>query len=175
MGDSRPFLFTTSKGIGFASLRVNIIFIDGTHTKHFQRLEFRRLKRLFDISWCEQIIRTWSTGWSQVPTLQCHIRTHTQRASNGRTDGCFREFSLLPLDVNHKTTTSSQSAHLALLPIVRKSRQQLHGTIMTLHQHLADTCRASEVTINLERRMRIEEVRIGSSLRIILRYLIARQ
>ena len=32
---------------------------------------------------------------------------------------------------------------------------------MALHQHLRDTCRTTEVTINLERRMSIEEIRIS--------------
>ena len=41
----------------------------------------------------------------------------------------------------------------------------MHGTVMTLHEHLADTCSTTEVTIDLERRMGIEEVGVGAAAR----------
>ena len=44
----------------------------------------------------------------------------------------------------------------------------MHGSIMTLQEHLCDAGCYSEVTINLEWWMGIKEIRIGSSLRIFL-------
>ena len=44
----------------------------------------------------------------------------------------------------------------------------MHGSIMTLQEHLSDTGCYSEVAVNLEWRMGIEEIRIGSAIRIFL-------
>ena len=43
----------------------------------------------------------------------------------------------------------------------------MYSAVVTLYQHFADTGRHAEVTVNLERRMGIEQVRIGASVRIL--------
>ena len=40
----------------------------------------------------------------------------------------------------------------------------MQGSVVTLYKHLCDTGSTSEITVDLERRMSIEKVRIGSSL-----------
>ena len=42
----------------------------------------------------------------------------------------------------------------------------MNGSVVTLHQHLTDTCCTTEVTIYLERRMGIEKVGVGTSVRM---------
>ena len=39
----------------------------------------------------------------------------------------------------------------------------MYGTVVTLYQHLANTGSTTEVTVNLEGRMGIKQVRIGTS------------
>jgi hypothetical protein len=40
----------------------------------------------------------------------------------------------------------------------------MHGTVMTLEHHFSDTGSATEVTVDLEWRMSIEEIRVCTSL-----------
>src|SRR5574344_899059 len=51
----------------------------------------------------------------------------------------------------------------------------MYSTVMALQEHLTDTRRYAEVTVNLERWMRIKQVGIGSSLGVFLLHVIIRQ
>lgn len=46
---------------------------------------------------------------------------------------------------------------------------------MTLQQHLGDACRSAEIAVNLERRVSIEEVRIGAAVGILSCSIVAGQ
>ena len=85
------------------------------------------------------------------------------------------KFSIVPLFVHNKSTTGTQTLHTTLLPVCRQRGQQMNGAVMTLHKHLADTCRHAEVTVNLERRMGIKEVWIGTAVGILSCSTIIRQ
>ena len=47
-------------------------------------------------------------------------------------------------------------------PRFRQRGQQVNLTGMTLQQHLRDASRSAKITIDLERRMRIKQIRQGA-------------
>ena len=73
------------------------------------------------------------------------------------------QLAIIPGKRNAIVTTGLQTFHLACLPFLRKGREQVHRLSIALHQHLAYTCCASEVAINLERWMGIKKVRVGAT------------
>ena len=48
-------------------------------------------------------------------------------------------------------------------PFVRKCREYVDETFMTLNKHFSDAGCASEISVNLERRVSAEQVRVGAA------------
>ena len=78
-------------------------------------------------------------------------------------DDSLGESAVFPVDVNFIAATSYESFYRAIFPNFGQGWQQIDKTIVALHQHLGDTCRTAEVTVNLEGGMRIEHIRIGAA------------
>ena len=68
------------------------------------------------------------------------------------------ENSTLPGDVHCETTSRSKTFHLAVRPFGRNGRKQVNLTGMRLEKHLGYAGRPTEIAVNLERRMSVEEV-----------------
>lgn len=49
----------------------------------------------------------------------------------------------------------------AMFPHIGQCRQEMNGTVMALYKHFGYAGRASEIAVYLERRMGIEQIRIG--------------
>ena len=62
-----------------------------------------------------------------------------------------------------KAAAGAEALHEAVLQRFRQGRQQVDGLVVALEEELGDAGRAAEVTVNLERRMGVEEVGIGAA------------
>ena len=75
--------------------------------------------------------------------------------------------SVLPGHIDFKTAAGTKADDTAVLPFFRKGREEGDlGRVIsdgTLQKHLADTGRSTEVSVNLEGWMGIEEVGIGAA------------
>ena len=69
------------------------------------------------------------------------------------------ELLVLPFDRHFKTAPSPQALYGSRRPFGWESGQYADFSILTLQKHLGDAGRASEVAVNLERRMVVEQVR----------------
>lgn len=67
--------------------------------------------------------------------------------------------SILPIQVYGSTAAYAHSTEVAGSPAIRQGRKQMDKAFMTLQQHFADSRRTTVVAINLERRMRTEQIR----------------
>ena len=73
-----------------------------------------------------------------------------------------RDLAVFPSTFHHLAVTGAKAFEMAVFPSRRKGGQQFNLSIMALQQHLGDASRATEVAVNLERRMGAEEVGIGA-------------
>ena len=88
----------------------------------------------------------------------------TEVAAKGASNAYFLKFSILPTHLlNDKSAAGTESVHLSVVPSFGQGGQQVHRTVVALHQHLGNARRATKVAVNLERRMRVEEVGVGSA------------
>ena len=55
----------------------------------------------------------------------------------------------------------AQSGEFTSVPVGRACREQPDRFLVALQQHFCDTCGGSEVSVDLERRVRIEHIRVG--------------
>jgi hypothetical protein len=67
-----------------------------------------------------------------------------------------------PGDVDDDPAASSQTGHSSAGPSCGQCRQQLDLAGVALQEHLRDSCRRAEVAVDLERRMRAEQVRVDT-------------
>ncbi|MNI69252.1 hypothetical protein D3C73_1249890 [compost metagenome] len=67
---------------------------------------------------------------------------------------------LLPPDVQLIAATGLDSADFTAPPCGGQRRKQMDFTEMALQQHLGNPCGSAEITVNLKRRMGVEQVRI---------------
>lgn len=76
------------------------------------------------------------------------------------------DFSTFPFHIDDfKTASCLQSFHLAFrFPGIGQGWQKVHRSVMTLANHLGYSRGATEVAVNLEWRMRVEEIAVGTSL-----------
>ena len=87
-----------------------------------------------------------------------------EQTSEAGSDFEARDLAIVPLHVDDEAATGHESRDATfLLPIVGKSGEQLDDRILALHQHLGNACRATEIAIDLERRMSVEEVGVGAA------------
>ncbi len=113
-------------------------------------------------------IRAISFCLLQILRLQRNVGAETQDASDGGANLRLHQSACLPVHIHHKAATGTKSLYASLFPGIRQGWQEMHGSIMTLQEHLSDTGCYSEVAVYLEWRMGIEEIRIGSAIRILL-------
>ena len=77
---------------------------------------------------------------------------------------CFYQVAVLPDHLlQHEAAACAQALHGALTQRIGQGRQQVYGAVVALQQHLCDASGAAEITVDLERRMRVEEVGIGAA------------
>ena len=86
-----------------------------------------------------------------------------------------RELTIFPLLADDETATGPQSRHATLMPCSGQGWQQMHGTVVTLNEHLSDASCETKVTVNLEGWMRIEKIGIDTSVGILPLQRVARQ
>src|SRR3972149_1213555 len=77
-----------------------------------------------------------------------------------RLDGDLLEFAILPLEVDLEAAAGAEARHRTGRPGLRQCGQKVELAGVTLQEHLRDACRAAEVSVDLERRMRAEQVRV---------------
>ena len=71
-------------------------------------------------------------------------------------------FSFFPFHLfQQKTAATANSFYSAMFPHIGQCRQEMNGTVMALYKHFGYAGRASEIAVYLERRMGIEQIRIG--------------
>src|SRR6185369_11274055 len=87
---------------------------------------------------------------------------YAQRPAQAREHLRTRQRAARPGEVDLESPARAQSTHLPARPRCRQRRQELQLAGVALHQHLDDPCRRAEVAVDLEGRMRIEEVRIDT-------------
>ena len=67
-----------------------------------------------------------------------------------------RYFALDSAVFQYINNAGNQSFNAAFSPSVRQRWKQMYGIVMTLQKHLGNSCRITEIPINLERGMRIK-------------------
>ena len=86
------------------------------------------------------------------------------RLARPAADDGTHETSVLPLLIYLEIVHSTQSAHVACLPQVGQGGQELQRVGVTLQKHLGHTGTGTEVAVDLEGRMGVEEIVIDSAL-----------
>ena len=74
-----------------------------------------------------------------------------------------KDLSVLPDDVYRDTASHSQAPDGSPGPLTGKGGQEPDGLPVALDQHLAHTCRGTEIAVDLEGRMGIQQVRIQTA------------
>ena len=77
-------------------------------------------------------------------------------------DGIMPDLAILPRTLHHLIASGTKTFEVAILPYQRQGGQQFDFAVMALQQHLGDASRAAEVAIDLERRMRAEEIGVSA-------------
>ena len=80
-----------------------------------------------------------------------------------RTDDRLLQLAVFPVYIDLVTSTGYQTLHGTILPYRRQGGQKIDESIIALHQHLGNTCRTTEVTVNLKWRMGVEHIGIGTA------------
>ena len=78
----------------------------------------------------------------------------------------------MPGHIHLKAASCTQTADAALRPGFRQRRQQIDLAGMTLQQALCDGSRAAEVAVDLERRMGVQQIRVGRPRQQLLQILV---
>ena len=71
------------------------------------------------------------------------------------------DLPVAPCHVDDEASSSADTFHLTFAPLLWEGREKLDFMERTLHKHLTDACRTSEVAVYLEGRMGIEEVGVS--------------
>ena len=79
-------------------------------------------------------------------------------------DDCLGELPVFPGDIYFKTAARAQPFDRPRRPGLRQRRQQVDFPCLTLQEHLRNRRRPAEVTINLKRRMGIQQIGKRASL-----------
>ena len=90
---------------------------------------------------------------------------HTKRSTLVRSDINHRSFTAFPSDIDGEVAHGLQSRDRTCSPVSGQSRENLDDLILTLQQHLRNTSRDAEVTIDLETRMCVPKVVIYATAR----------
>lgn len=122
-----------------------------THRRFFSLVQVQRECR-FLVSICMSSYRHFGTD-STCGHLYCKF---TRNKSGNNSPRCP---SILPVQVYGSAAAYAHSTEVAGSPAIRQGRKQMDKALMTLQQHFADSRRATVVAINLERRMRTEQIR----------------
>ena len=72
------------------------------------------------------------------------------------------EYVVLPEDVHCKISDGFNSFQMSCVPGSRQCRQEIDAVVLTLYEHLCHPCHPAEVSVNLERRMAVPEIVVGS-------------
>ena len=70
------------------------------------------------------------------------------------------EPAINPGAIHFESTTGTKAGYLSGWPCPGQPWQQMDGSRVALHQHLAEAGRGAKITVDLERWMGVEEVRI---------------
>ena len=78
---------------------------------------------------------------------------------------------VLPRHIDGDAAAGPDAADGTIFPVIRQGGEEFDGSergtlthsIFTLHQHLDDTGTTAEVTIDLERRVGVEQVGVGAA------------
>ena len=68
------------------------------------------------------------------------------------------QFSVFPTYIHFKVTFCTDSLHFTVFPSIRKGREQMNESHVTLHQHFGNAGCTTKVTVYLERGMCIPKV-----------------
>ena len=71
---------------------------------------------------------------------------------------------VFPRHINSEVTHGFQTSDTSVLPRTRKGRENLNNLVLTLEQHLRHTSADTEVSIDLERGVRVVEVVVDTTL-----------
>src|SRR6185312_15956376 len=74
-------------------------------------------------------------------------------ARHNPSDDSLAKLTLAPLNIERKTTPRAQPLHTPRGPRTRQRRQQIDPPGITLHEHLRDPRSATEIPVDLKRRM----------------------
>ena len=154
-------LLLATEGIGSSCHGLNVIEISLGGGFHLQ-LGFLGHHRLGHIRHGKEGVRIAAHRHGQARKRR--LGAQTEVAAKGASNAYFLKFSILPTHLlNDKSSAGTESVHLSVIPPFGQGGQQVHRTVVALHQHLGNARRATKVAVNLERRMRVEEVGIGSA------------
>jgi len=99
-----------------------------------------------------------------VGTTQAGVTTHPQCTPDGRAYPYLLQLARFPGHLfDDKPAPAAQSFHATVGPYLRQRGKQVYRSGMALYQHLSDPCRTAEVAIDLEGRMRVEQVGVGAA------------
>ena len=97
-----------------------------------------------------------------------NLATYAQLGSCVAYNACALALTLSPAEVNGKVTHCLHTCYVTvLLPYSGKRRQNVDVSVCALQQHLGHTRAYSEVTVNLERSVAVEEVVIDTTLTLV--------
>ena len=98
-----------------------------------------------------------------------------EHASQARFDDGFAQLASVPFHADREAAPCHQAAYASIAPHVGEGGQQVDCSVMALQQHFGHSCGVSEVPVDLEGRVCVEQVGIGSSFGIFLLHCIARK
>ena len=116
----------------------------------------------------EELILVLALGRFQSLAGERHGGSYAQVAATFRFHGGIDDFVVFPCHAHLEAAARLQSAHVALFPCVGQGGKQIHETVVALQQHLGDAGGTSEVAVDLEWRVRVEEVRVGAALLLLV-------
>ena len=126
---------------------------------------FRRNLRRGDFGGHQERIVNRRVGGAEAVTLQRYCGADSQEAADARCDDSRGDFAVLPIDIYHKAASCHQAFVTAVLQIVGQGGQQVNRAVVALEEHFGDAGAESKVAVDLERRVRVKEVRICATLR----------
>ena len=130
---------------------------------------------MLDFHWRIERVGACTLGFAQALAFQRNIRADAQHAADARRYGGLFNLSASPLHVHHEASASHEALHFAVTPCRGQSREQVNGSVVALQQHLRHARGVAEVAVNLERRVRVEQVGIRPAVGVLLLLLVAGQ
>ena len=122
-----------------------------------KRHRFERLVRDFQVC-IEFILGSRCRNKACSVALVFHVQEFLVRCADGKVSEC----ATLPRHgIDSEAATGADARNGAVLPLRRKRRENADLSVVALHEHFIHARNCTEVTVNLERRMRIEKVIIG--------------